>query len=216
MFGIGEILYHVFHIKTEITRKFSHIVAGFIALLFPFLLSSHYSVLLLIVVFMLLLIITKRLNLLKSIHSIERKSFGSYLFPLSVYYCFILYSIHDHYIFYFQPICILAICDACAAFAGKKWPYGRYNNSIHSKTLVGSAMFFTAAFVVTVSLFLSLTNMEFIVVMAVSVMISMVSTVIEAISYKGMDNLTIPIGVGLILLLCNDPASDLLAINVGR
>ena len=122
----------------------------------------------------------------------------------------------DHVIFYFLPICILAICDSCAAFAGKKWPYGRYSENIHSKTVVGSGTFFSVAFLVSISLFLSLTNMEIIAAMAVSIMISMVSTVIEAISYKGMDNLTIPVAVGLILLLCNDPASDLLAINVGR
>lgn len=88
LFGMTELLYHRFKWKVELTRKIAHIGTGIITLLFPILLTSHWSVLLLSSSFLLLLSLTMRFNFLKSINAIDRTSYGSLLYPISVYGCF--------------------------------------------------------------------------------------------------------------------------------
>ena len=204
MFGTGEVLLHFFKVKAEITRKFSHMAAGIIAFIIPILLTHHLSVLSLCILFTSMLIITKRLNLLKSIHAIKRKTYGSYLYPLSIYICFLVYTFYNNYIFYLLPILILAISDSFAAIAGKTWPYGRFSKHPDSKTIVGSTMFFSVSLIISLVLFQFLTNMQFMTVLYISVLVSLISTIIESISYRGLDNLSIPVSIEILLILFKD------------
>lgn len=201
MFGIGEILFHFFHVRVEITRKFSHLSAGIIAFLFPLLIKHHILVLILAVGFTGLLIITKKTNLLKSIHSVKRVTFGSYLYPLSIYVCFLLYSYYDNLLFYFLPLLILTISDTIASIGGKVWAYGKLSKRTESKTLSGSALFFFATMIISLILFALFTRLSFNTILLLSTIISLLTAVIEAISYKGVDNITIPLTVISLLIL---------------
>lgn len=194
LFGLAETLYHYFNTKVEITRKIVHFGTGILTLLFPLMLDNHWLVLALCGSFAVILIISMRYNFLKSVNAIDRKSVGSIAYPIAVYGCYLAYIYFNYqYAYFYIPVLILAICDPIAALAGKRWPLGRYNIGNSSKTLMGSGMFFLSAFIVIVLLSVMEHNMTRIVMRGL--IIALFSTVSEAISGRGYDNITIPVSV---------------------
>ncbi len=193
LFGVAEILYHKFHVKAEITRKFVHAVTGLLTLLFPVMLGNHWLVLLLCAGFALILILSLRFNLIKSINAIDRKSHGSISYPVAVFGCYLAfeYSGND-YDFYYLPILTLAFCDPLAALAGKTWPFGRFKVGSGHKTIVGSAMFFVGTMVLALVLHQSITD---------ALLIAFAATIAEAVTPNGFDNLSIPAAVLILLFL---------------
>ncbi len=192
LFGLSEVLYHKFQWRVELTRKISHIGTGILSLLFPFFLESHWSVLLLSFSFLILLILSIKFNFLKSINKIDRTSYGSVLYPISVYTCFYTYkAFNEELIYFYLPVLILAICDPVAAFVGKRKPFGKYTRG--TKTLAGSLGFFVSATLLAIFLFKILIPelmVEQIILYAIGVALS--ATVFEALSGKGLDNLMVP------------------------
>jgi phytol kinase len=204
LFTLSECLYHFLTIKVELTRKLVHLGTGLLTLLFPLLLSSHWSVLLLCLSFALILFLSLQFRFLKSVNAIDRKSYGSLAYPVSVYMCYLAFDVHRQYIYFYLPIVILAICDPIAALTGKKWPLGKYKVGRDNKTLMGSGMFFISAMVVCFSLFFLLdTAVPYSRLTAISFFIALVSSVTEAISRNGYDNLTIPVSVLFMLIGLN-------------
>lgn len=198
LFGIAELLYHKFHVRAEITRKIVHIVTGLLTLLFPILLKNHWLVLFLCASFAIILILSLRFNFLKSINAIDRESVGAISYPFAVFGCYLAYEYSGYrgvyhyndqaYTFFYLPILILALCDPIAALIGKRWPIGKIRN----KTLMGSFAFFIVAFALSFIFTHSI---------LLSIAIAIISTLAEAISPRGYDNITIPSSVLLVLFL---------------
>jgi phytol kinase len=206
LFGAGEVLYYKLKINVEISRKIVHIGTGLLTMLFPILLKSQWLVLFLCVSFTLILFLSLKYNLLKSINGIERKSFGSLLYPLSVYSCYLIFELNNYkYYYFFIPILILAISDPIAAFFGKKWPLGKYKSGKDIKTLMGSTMFFISAVIISSCLIIFSSNYDeatysfktYFTILS----ISLVATCAEAMSKNGIDNLSIPISSLITLIL---------------
>lgn len=204
IFLTSEILYYTLKCKVEISRKFVHITSGITCLSFPFYINNHWIVLVLCAGFILMLFISKRFYLLKSINNIDRKSYGSLLFPVSVYLCFLSFQhFNNEFIYFYLPILVLSICDPLAALVGKKWTYGKYKVGNDYKTIMGSMAFFVSCLIIlTLSLYFSLEQKSVLVMLFYCALISIMTTGTEAFSRKGFDNLTIPMSVmlGLILL----------------
>ncbi len=203
LFMVAELLYHVFKVKAEITRKFVHAGTGLLALLFPVLLDNHWWVLLLCASFAVILVCSLRFNLLKSINAIDRKSVGSLAYPVAVYGCYLSYSYQGHqYIYYYLPIMVLAISDPLAALCGKKWPWGPYRIGGATKTAMGSLAFFVSAFLIVLLswryVYLSSAGTSNVLAFA---LIALLATAAEALSRDGYDNVSIPLTVICSMLL---------------
>ena len=203
LFLISELLFHSLKCKVEISRKWMHFSSGICCLTIPFFISNHWIVLFLTSSFALILMISKKYNFLKSINSIDRKSFGSVLFPVTIYLSFVSYQyLNQGIVFYYLPILILAICDPIAALLGKKWPLGKYKIGSNYKTLIGSIGFFCSCFVVVlISLYLIKTENSIMELLLLSFIISIFTTFTEAICQNGTDNVFIPICVFACLLV---------------
>jgi len=200
LFTSAEILYHKLKLHAEITRKYVHAVSGFTTLLFPTLIVSHWLVLSLSVSFLLILYVSKKLNLLPSIHAVNRATHGSTLFPIVVYGCFwISIKLHSD-MFFYVPILILAICDPIAALLGKKANLYKYQTFGYVKSFIGSTGFFITAWVIS---FMLLWNLSYSheAVMLVSFAVASITTIAEALTHKGYDNFTIPASAVLTLLI---------------
>jgi len=198
LFLTSEIMYHALKFKVEISRKFVHFTSGIICLSFPFYINNHWIVLALCLGFLILLFASQKLSLLKSINNIDRKSYGSLLFPVSVYCCFLAFQYHENEkIYFYLPILILAICDPLASLVGKKYPFFKYKNGSDYKTISGSLAFFLSSFFIV---FISFNRMEisFLDLLLQSFCISIVGTLVETFSRKGTDNLFIPIAILLV------------------
>jgi len=209
VFTFSEMMSRIWKIKVEITRKFVHITSGLITLSFPMLIHDHFYVLILCTLFVLLLIISKKFDYLRSVHKVTRNTHGSYLFPLSVYICFLIYKYYDQQVFFFLPVFILSISDPIAAFSGIYWKKLQVRQNKlkvigNQKTFAGTLMFFVSAFlacVVMLSFQYKITSTELVII---SLSIGIISSYIESVSHGGWDNLNIPLSVAAVLILLKE------------
>lgn len=200
LFSLAEVLYHFFHLKAEYTRKLVHFSTGFITLLFPVLLSSHWYVLFLCGSFFLILIVSQKFSWLPSINNIDRISRGSISYPIAVYGCFYVYTFFGNYVFFYLPVLILAVSDPVAALLGRRYPKGRYTLFSEQKTLTGSGAFLMSAFIISVILLQSFTVLSHLTILLMSTGIACLTCIAEAIAQKGYDNLTIPFSALAVLV----------------
>ncbi len=205
LLAFNELNYRRLNVKGEITRKFAHFAATLATVPFPYIFPSHWYILVLAFIFFMVLFVTQYSKQLKSIHDIERKSIGSYLLPLSIYITFFISIKLQSKFMYILPMLILAICDPMAAILGMNTKKNNGKIKIFGlkteKTRIGSAAFFITSFVISIiALYfhrISFDLKTFWLALAVAI----TSTLAEMLSWRGSDNLSIPLSVVLILVL---------------
>ncbi|MCB9262927.1 MAG: phosphatidate cytidylyltransferase [Flavobacteriales bacterium] len=200
LFGITEWLYHKQKFQAETTRKIVHICTGIIALTFPSYLLHLWQTALLCGSFLLLMFVSERYRWFKSITAVERKSYGSWLFAVVVLLCFFIQQKLDNTTLYFAPILVLSLADPMAAFIGKKLHFKPFTVWGQTKTLGGTLAFMATCFVIL--LILNTGEITFSKLLKL-LLISGITAVVEAISTKGWDNLTIPISIIVLLYFFN-------------
>ena len=199
LFVIAEIAYKK-GVNTEVTRKFVHFGGAFVTIFFPFILTSHWTVLALAVVFALVMLVTKKLGWLQSVHNVERKSDGAIYHPIAIYTCFLYSQFLNQPMFYVISILILAISDALAALVGKNYGAKEYLVEVGTrKTIEGSVTFFLTSFLIAHLILLLTTETGRMESVLIALLISIIVTVFEGVSLKGADNLFIPLGTMFIL-----------------
>lgn len=189
LFACGELLYHLFKVRAEYTRKWSHIGTGFITLLFPSMLSNHWWVLILCVTFALLLSTSIKFNFLKSINAVDRDTVGSLCYPLAVYTSFLAYVWKGNTLFFFLPMLTMALADPAAALVGKRWPWKPYAVGKQKKSVAGSLAFFAVSSALVFYFIPGVWSTSYVWLMLT---VSVSCTLAEAFSAKGYDNVTIP------------------------
>jgi dolichol kinase len=201
----NELNYRRLKIKGEFTRKFAHFTATLAVVPFPYIFTSHWYVLVLASLFCAVLFITHQIKQLKSIHDIERKSIGSYLLPLSIYVTFLISDLSDDKFIFMLPMLILAISDPMAAILGIN--IVNYNGKIKifgrklSKTYLGSGAFFVSSFIISLIAFYFHFKVFDLKTFWLALIIAVTGTLAELISWRGSDNLTIPLSIVLVLVL---------------
>ncbi len=201
----NELVYMRLSPKGEITRKLAHFLATLSTITFPFLFDNHWHVFALAVVFFVLLFISRKAKYLKSIHDIDRKSLGSFLLPVSIYLTFLISYLLGNKFLFILPMLILAICDPVAGILGMNLQV--YNHQIKifkwklNKTSTGSISFFISSFIISViALYyyrMALDPKTF----GLALIIALAGTLTEMFSWKGTDNLFIPMVVLLVLII---------------
>ena len=84
IYVLSEVWHRTLHPPVEVTRKLVHISGGLITALFPWILTSFWSLLVLGVLNFGLLWGTRKLKLLQSVHGVERRSCGDLYYILGV------------------------------------------------------------------------------------------------------------------------------------
>ena len=200
-----EMIYRRLRVKGEITRKFAHFTGTLSTIIFPYIFEDHWYVLFLAVIFFLILYFSRNGLQLKSIHDIERISIGSYLLPVSIYLTFFIAFKLGENLFFILPILILAICDPVAGILGLE--VHQYNHKIKllgrefKKTWLGSGSFFVSSFIISI-IAIYFNRMVFDVkTFWLALGIAVIATLAELISWRGSDNLFIPMSVLLMLVI---------------
>ena len=205
LIGFAEYMYHKIKVKAEITRKLVHLGSGVLSLSFHFHFGELWPVLFLCGSFFGILLLSQKTNLLKSINAVSRKTYGATLFPITVAVCFIIQLITGQLTSYFLALLVLSISDPLAALVGKRYPIGIYSIGGHQKTLLGSLAFFLSAYAIS-SLVLVCIGTEYTLGFIGSCLVfAAVSTILEAISKNGLDNLTIPLSIIATATLIQNP-----------
>ena len=195
LFGFAEILFYKTRLRVEHTRKLVHFGTGLLTLLFPLYLTSHRQVLLLCGSFLGILVLSQKFDLLKSINAVDRKTYGSILFPVIVYGSYVASFVFNDLQLFYLPILILSISDPLAALVGKKYPFGKYVFLGHTKTWMGSTAFFVSSFLISILAFKLSPSMYSLNSLTMAALVASVACIAEGLSKNGYDNFSIPVAV---------------------
>jgi len=202
----NELIYRKFSPEGEITRKFAHFSSVLATLPFPYFFPSHWYILALAALFAVVLFSTRRGKLLLSIHGIERKSIGSYLLPIAIYVTFLIAELLDNKFLFILPILILAVCDPLAAILGMSNTH--FNRRIRiagitlNKTWLGTGSFLVSSFVISILALYFYREVFDFKTFWLAALVAVVTMFAEMISWRGSDNLSIPLSAVLVLVLC--------------
>lgn len=184
-------------LNPEVQRKLMHVGTGLFALVLPWLFPDRWPVYLLIgatMIVMLVLRLPRFSNGLgAALHSVERTSYGDFLLALSVGFCFLL--ARENTLFYVLPIAVLTLADAAAALAGTTYGTKRYVVEDGEKSIEGSVVFFVVTLLVAIICFLFLSKLPPSNILMLCVMVAAFGTLVEAQSWRGFDNLFLPLGL---------------------
>ncbi len=200
--GIAEGLRHWRGYGSDFTRKFIHIGVGMLAWLVPFLFVSPWPFVFACLAFAILNLLDWRYGFFLAMASSNRSNLGTVYFPMS--------AAAVALIFWQQPPLMVAALmpltwgDGLASVIGRHYGTNTYLVFGHSRSLQGSATFFVMGGLFT---WLALWIMDGppeitpIAAIAPALAVTFTTTVVEALSPWGFDNLTVTATATLILSL---------------
>jgi len=186
----------------ELLRKLLHVGMGLVTLSFPWLFASDWPVVILAVGSSAGLLLLRQSSALRSrlggvVDGVERQSFGEVYFPIGVAVLFVL-SQGDP-VAYSVPLLLLALGDAVAALVGVRYGSMRYTTSEGQKSWEGSIAFFLVAFLSVHIPLLLFTETGRAESLFIGLTMGLLVMLLEAVAWRGLDNLFIPLG-GFMLL----------------
>ena len=186
----------------EAVRKLLHVNMGVVTLSFPWLFTKAWPVLMLAslsVIWFLSLRTFKPLGRQFGavLDSVGRTSAGEICFALGTCLVFI-FSAGDMKL-YCIPMLILTLADAGAALTGEYFGKHRYPIGGGEKSIEGCTAFFSIAFLCIYIPLCLLTDMGQTEMFRIALLVAFFTTIFEAISGGGLDNLVVPLA-GFVLL----------------
>ena len=189
----------------EISRKFIHIMLGnwwIIAMLF---FDNVWFAAFGPAVFVIVNYLSYKKDLIKVMERDEQDGFGTVYYALSLLILAIVsFGIFKNPALGLVPTLVMAYGDGLAAIIGKKTKSKRYKLSDTKKSFAGSLTMFLIA-LVFIGGYLWFVNMDVFWTSThwplISIMMAFCITAIEAISGKGIDNVSVPISTLLLLIL---------------
>jgi phytol kinase len=190
-------------IDGEVLRKAMHVALGASALTYPWLFHSVAPPLLIAVLTLTVLLTLRFLPGVRSrlggvVHGVTRASEGDLWFPVSVVAVFWLAS--GNAVLYVIPILTLTLADAFAALVGSRYGRMRYDTlEGDQKSAEGSIAFFLIAFFAAHVPLLMYTSVGRTESLLIGLTFGFLVMLLEAVAWRGLDNLFIPVG-GFFLL----------------
>ncbi|HYC45752.1 MAG TPA: hypothetical protein VED01_09740 [Burkholderiales bacterium] len=200
--GVLQACQRRLNLHPEVARKLLHVAMGFAVLTFPFIFDRAWPVAVLAALSIALLLAIRRVRALRgalggAVHGVSRESWGEICFPLAV--CVLFFVTNGDPVRFGVPILMLTLADATAALIGVRYGSVRYATPDGLKSIEGSAAFFAVAFLSTHVPVLLFTDTGRIESLLIGVLMGIVIMLVEAISWRGLDNLFIPL-FGYLLL----------------
>lgn len=170
--------------RHETTRRIAHVLACLYAI------ASHAVLPLWLFVlacslFVLALVISRRMKVLTSVHTTRRASLGEVYLPVGIIISALAGALAADDAVFLATILVLALADVAAGVTGDLL-------RSESKTRLGSLAFFGVSL-------LTVQACGFGVLLSLAV--ALVATLVERVSSRGTDNLTVPLAAGLMLAL---------------
>jgi len=186
----------------ELVRKIVHVGMGLVTLTFPFLFHEVWPVLILACASVGLLTAVRlfapvQRELGSVLGSVNRSSLGEIYFPVAVLTVFWLAK--GDVILFLIPILVLALADATGALIGIRYGLAKYETDEGTKSWEGSMAFFVVAFLSIHIPILLMTNTGRTESLLIGLGLGLVIMLMEAISWRGLDNLFVPLTTFVLL-----------------
>ena len=190
-------------LSPELSRKIMHLALGASALAFPWIFHSAWPPILIAAMTIGVLVVLRSGALGTDagtvVHGIVRRSEGDLYFPLAAAATFIL--ARGDTLLYSIPLLTLSLADSVAAVVGRRYGRTRYPTLDHRgrKSAEGSFAFFIVAFLTTCVSLAAGASLPPADALLIAAVFAIHVTLIEAASWRGLDNLFVPV-IGLLLL----------------
>jgi uncharacterized protein (TIGR00297 family) len=188
----------------EVNRKLVHILTGLLICVTPFVFKNSKPLVWMAVLFIVVNGVGIHTGRLQGMHGTSRHSYGTIFYPLTFLILVLLFWPANKAILILSML-ILAIADAAAAIVGENL---RKPHTFHLgrdiKSLEGSAAMFLTSFILVLFLLPLLAKLDRHVITweqaawAAGVT-ALLSSALEALSSRGSDNLTAPLGAAFVL-----------------
>lgn len=195
-------------------RKIVHVTMGLVVLSFPWLFDEAWPVILLAFAAVVFLLAVRwhpqlRSSLGPVLGGVGRQSYGEIYFPIAAAALFVL--ARGNAVLFCIPILILTLADAVCALIGLRYGRTRYRTDEGFKSAEGSLAFFLIAFLSTHVPLLLFTNIGRAESLLIGLALGFLIMLMEAVAWRGLDNLFIPLGSFFVLDVCRQlPAPDLM------
>jgi phytol kinase len=198
---------HAAQIGPEVQRKLVHIGTGLYAMTLPWLFPDRWPIYLLVAVTIgvMLALRMPSSKLGKTLHGVERQSYGDLMLALAVGLC--LFFAEGELYLYGLPIAVLTLADAAAALAGTTYGTRFFKVEDGQKSFEGSLVFFIVTMLVAMICLMLMTPFAPINIIVLALMVAVFGTLVEALSWQGFDNIFLPLG--LLVFLSVHGESDL-------
>lgn len=188
---LSEFLWHtsIFK-KAETPRKLVHIATGIFIAFWPLFMSFAWIQVLSVVLFA-VVFVSKRFHIFRSVHSVDRPTYGELMFPLGV---FVAATFADSGWVYMAAVLHLSVADGLAALVGVYfWPRYGYRVFGQPKTIVGTAVFYvTSLALIAATMYIDPAAYGQNVLL-VLMLLPVATTFVENVAIFGTDNLFVPI-----------------------
>ena len=187
----------------EQTRKGLHLAMSAVALAMPWLFDALWPVVTLAVLAVGAMLAVRYVPFLRDhvggvLHAVERASVGDVCFPLAIVLLYALAA--DSPVLYAIPILLLGLADPAAALIGTTHGLSPYSTQEGQKSREGSVAFAFVAFLcvhVPLLVFTPVGRPESVWIAAI---VAVLATIVEAVSWRGLDNLFVPLGAYAVLI----------------
>ena len=195
IFGIiaaAEILRRWRGYGSEFTRKFVHIGVGMLIWMVPFLFDSPWMFVAASLTFVVINLLDWRYGFFSSMTSSDKSNLGTVYFPLAAAAAAII-------LWEYPPLMVAALMpltwgDGLAAVIGRSYGVNKYTIFGHTRTIQGSMAFFVVGgFFTWLALWLMTGSPDILPIAALvpASVVMLATTLTEAVSPYGLDNLTI-------------------------
>jgi phytol kinase len=191
--GVAEGLRRTINLDAEITRKIVHIGSGHVILLAWWLHTPTWMGLAASVVSSGVALLSYRCPILPGINGVGRRSLGTFFYAVSIGVLTAAFWPLGLPQYAALGILVMAWGDGLAALVGQnlgRHPYKVFGNQ---KSWEGSLTMALASFIISL-LILGLTTGFTAAVAGTALVVAIAATLLETLSFYGLDNLTVPLG----------------------
>lgn len=189
-------------VDPEVSRKVVHIGTGNVILLAWWLEIPGWVGISAGILAGTIALISYQVPILPSLNSINRRSFGTFFYAVSIAVLVAWFWPLQHQEYAALGILVMTWGDGLAAVVGQKYGKHLYRVGGMQKSWEGSATMFLVSFAVSSSILLSVQGSVW-QTWAVSAVVAFVAAGLESVSKLGIDNLTVPIGSAAIAFFLN-------------
>lgn len=193
---LAEVLRRRKYIQGEVARKFVHITVGSFVATWMFFMPM-YEIRLVCAAFLVVVLIDRKLRIFKSVHSVKRKTIGDIMFPLGIV---LTTFVADSSWIFAVAILHLSLGDGFAAIFGQHFqPKFAYALLGQKKSFVGSGVFFAMSVILTAAFLYLAPVTVFASALPLLIVLPLATTLLESLSLFGIDNVTVPVFVAMVL-----------------
>lgn len=181
----------------EVTRKYIHIMLSNIWFISMAFFDNYIIAAILPMLFVIINSLSYKFNLIKIMEREDKKEgIGTVYYAISLTVLSLVTFYINKPILALPGILIMGYGDGLAAVIGQKVKSKSFNILGSTKSVAGSATMLIVSLIISILIF-SFIGIEYLILKAF--LIAIIATILEAISVKGLDNITVPLIITVIV-----------------